>query len=1571
MIQAYGPYICLIIIEPHRLKPRLKRIGRYFFITFSLLVIAGFMISWAVTLPGAQTWLVKQGRWYLERKIGTPVELEAVKVGLPLDAVLEGIRIEDEQGAELLTIQALRLHLFNFSLIGYVLQDSDDPPEDLIVSDVKVEAPRLFLYKRQSDGELNLRFLLDAFRRKQKPKTPGRSLRLDLTGVTVSNGSLTYRDSTNFRALPTRAGQVNFRNLTLDNLEAHISALIVPDGLWDIQLTSFAAQETGSGMVIDQLSGSILAEAPTDLDSRARVIFDDLSFRQENTWIRAKVIFPDRSFPEVFSFDDAWQYKATLAPDCRVDMNTVNYLFADTLPLKGAFTLEGDLRGDLRQVKSDNIKIAYGEATRLQLNLEIDNLDRGSKAPFRIKMRPSQISFIEMQEIIPGIALPALLTDLDQLEILGLFEGNARDLDLNVRLNSEEVGALGADLSLTLPPVTPEITYDGFISSEDLNINALSLGELRPSERLTMEGRVRGKGTELETLELEMEGSMKASDLYGFLIDTARADFTLINQQLKGAFYIADPEGYGNLNLDLDLGERDAYLVQGHLDHFNLERYKLLKEPVRITSDLNIDAKGTHVDNITGRFELLNTRLDRLNDSTELSLGDLWFEAVENDSTHKYLNLKGPLVQMDLSGAFSVGQLETYGKRLWDETKRFITNEDSSLQDYYLNKRLDSTNLSIDLALAPGDSLNAFLEFIRLPAYIETGSLLTSKMTYVLSPDSSNASDEFSFNLSLDSAAYGPLTLKDGIGDFQIIKPALQNSVLLAGDFEAHTLHLGPTFELSDFAYHLQGLDREFESDIFLRQAQARGLAQVKFTTSFLEDGSIRTAIDSASSLVVVREDSFVFHTRDSIIIADGAIEFQNITLENPQKYLHLDGVISEDPESKVNFHASRLNLILFQDLYALPYEPGGFLSADITLSHLLKQPKIDVFSRLDDFSLGEHPYGTVFIQGGWQDQVSAVWGKLQMLDSLQEDTTLFVDAHYDLSDTISPLNAVLGTQKGFALNHLTPFVAGQLFGLEGRVALGDFSIKGPLDALKVDGVGHFTEAKFGVSYFKTEYNFDGRIIFDNDRITFPGIRIYDVNNNFADLHGGILHQGLRTFAFDLQLDSVQNFMVMNLRKGDNDFFYGKVFLDDGLADITGDLEKLNITAIAATGAGSSLKIPVSDEDEFGRPDFIRFAADEGEKEGDEVNTGLLGYELDFTIIATEEAEVELIFDERVGDIIRGRGNGVINMNIDPSGALTMFGDYEISKGDYLFTAQNVINKKFEVVPGGTLIWSGDPYNAEINLDAAYPLYADIKDLLQVENSVRAPVNVLMHMEGELMQPVITLSIELPSINERDTDRALATLRSIRLDEQELNKQVFSLMVFNRFAPIGDDLDFGLSSAGAGAITSISELLSNQLNYLISQVTNDKLSVNVGTNNFQDVNLLVSAKLFKDRVTIERDGTLIAGSGAEEGLLGNIRVIIKLKADNTTERVRPPELVLEIFNRENYGVGSGEEGNVSYEYGIGVFYKKDFNQLSELLRKSRKQKKGQAPDPEPEMPTDTLKIDPAIKEESDAGKESP
>jgi hypothetical protein len=71
-----------------------------------------------------------------------------------------------------------------------------------------------------------------------------------------------------------------------------------------------------------------------------------------------------------------------------------------------------------------------------------------------------------------------------------------------------------------------------------------------------------------------------------------------------------------------------------------------------------------------------------------------------------------------------------------------------------------------------------------------------------------------------------------------------------------------------------------------------------------------------------------------------------------------------------------------------------------------------------------------------------------------------------------------------------------------------------------------------------------------------------------------------------------------------------------------------------------------------------------------------------------------------------------LNLNIDTKGDFTMAGTYEIEKGEYNFTLQNIINKKFNIKPGSRIVWSGDPYGAQLDVKAGYTQMVSLAGVL-------------------------------------------------------------------------------------------------------------------------------------------------------------------------------------------------------------------------------------------------------------------
>lgn len=1482
-------------------------------------------------IPAIQTYAVKQSIGFLEQQLGSKVELAEVNMSLPIQAQFIDLKIYDKQHVLLLETESLELSLLSFSLWDYVLKP--DESHILSISSVELDNPGFYLYKQQRDSVLNLQRLLDQFVKEDSSNTQGSLLELDFPSIELSNGHFAYLDSTAKDLDSLITGKFNPYQIHLEDITGHLSLFIIPGKEMDIGVHELDIVERHSAMQARDLSLNLhtsLLGDETEQDS-AFLSLEDINLIIGQTKLYADIQFPERELTQVFDFEDKVDFLVSLKERSQIDFSTIEHFSQTPLPIKGVVRAEGNISGNWQELSSERLILDYGDSTHMASSFRIRNYMQPEQTYLNLQLTQSQVSFIELQELLPEIGFPQFLTRLDLLDIRGTFDGKYDDFHLATVLHSEH-GGLEADLNLQLPPNAADtLTYTGSFSTDQLNVDALRFTENQFSNNLTSSGTMTGKGASLEELDVKMDVSVDQSTLFGKYVQNLHADFTASEKKVDGTLTGSDREGSANLGLTIDLSTSPAlYQAKGSVTDINLARYAEFPEEIWASSEIDMNMNGDSLDLLNGELKLKNFLMRRKDEQDRFEIPELWFQAVSSPDQTKYYNLKSSLVHLDLTGQFRLLETLNLTEQLVQENLMYFQNQDSLMEAYYQSKDSAVIQSNYQIAISTQDSLNDVFSFFNLPLHISEGSMLIGGFLF-------GESEQANLTFSSDSTRYDELAFRGSSGDLFLAKNAFEEYPFLAGGVQVSQMKAGPRLVMDQLALDLQGADNIFVTDLRANQVKSQTEIKLKLRTLFASNGSIRSSIDPEVSMFSIQGDTLTFNVNDSLIWDNQELSIYNLVLQNDNQYFHLRGTVSDKKNSELNFSVSQLSLGILSELYPLSFDVAGKFNAEVRGFNLLKKPRFEFRSRIDDFALNEYAYGQISINSQWQDQQDQV--DLDAILQKDQDTTLILSGYYSLVDTVSPIFMSLETEGGFPLNYVDPFVEGQLYNVGGNVSLEEFVVKGPPDDLTITGVGHFEKASFGISYFQTEYSFNGKIVFDNTFIQFPRLRLYDQRQKSADLHGLIRHKGLREFEFNLQLDSMNNFLVMDTRKQDNETFYGKLFLKDGIANITGNLDRISVQAIASTGNNSSLKIPVTDYEDFGKPDYIYFVnKDDSKNEDRPVNTDLQGFELDLTILATKDAEVELIFDERIGDVIRAKGAGSINMYINESGDFTMNGEYEIIEGSYLFTSQNVINKKFTVKEGGKIKWSGDPFDAELDLRAAYPVRADLKYLFQSSSSIRTNVNVLMHMEGLLSKPEIGLSIELPSIRGADAENAISYLQNIHFDEQELNKQVFSLMVFNRFAPIGGDL--GDNLAGIGVTTSISELLSNQLNLLLSQVTGDNVDVNVNTSDFQDLNLLVSARLFDDRVTIERDGTLVQSSSNESSRfsIGNIRIILKLLPSpnsSISSASSSSEMVMEVFTRDNFNANAQGSSFTQNQTGLGIFYKKDFDRLSDLLKKKK------------------------------------
>jgi hypothetical protein len=419
---------------------------------------------------------------------------------------------------------------------------------------------------------------------------------------------------------------------------------------------------------------------------------------------------------------------------------------------------------------------------------------------------------------------------------------------------------------------------------------------------------------------------------------------------------------------------------------------------------------------------------------------------------------------------------------------------------------------------------------------------------------------------------------------------------------------------------------------------------------------------------------------------------------------------------------------------------------------------------------------------------------------------------------------------------------------------------------------------------------------------------------------------------FDINTNKL---MVLNTTAANNPSYYGTAYAS-GNAGIYGFLDDIKMELNMKTNGGTYFYIPLDGPSEVGNNDFIRFVSKDTIKPV--VKNKASNFSLDFNLEATKDAEVQLIFDEKSGDIIKARGDGFLNMKINSKGKFDMFGDYVLSTGDYLFTLEDFVTKKFEIQKGSSIKWNGNVYKANIDIVANYKQRASVKPLFPNDSlnnyNKRFPVDCKLYMKDKLTSPDITFGIELPTIDE--TTRS--AIKSLLNDENELSRQFLSLLLFRSFVTPSSLSGSGGISAGGAAVTTGSEMLSNKVSSWLNGVTKDiDIGVNYrpgGTLSSDELDLALSKQLFNNRLSIDGNFGVANNNGTStnastknnNNVNGLVDVTVEYKLSESGKyRVKG-------FNRGNDNTEAATSGG-PYTQGVGIFYREEYETLNELYKR--------------------------------------
>ncbi len=525
---------------------------------------------------------------------------------------------------------------------------------------------------------------------------------------------------------------------------------------------------------------------------------------------------------------------------------------------------------------------------------------------------------------------------------------------------------------------------------------------------------------------------------------------------------------------------------------------------------------------------------------------------------------------------------------------------------------------------------------------------------------------------------------------------------------------------------------------------------------------------------------------------------------------------------------------------------------------------------------------------------------------------------------------------------------------------VGNIQVDGQKDNPNINGSITIRKATINPVAVNTDFKIaEGTINVDNSLFSFQHFPIEDINNNQAFMNGQLDLSTIENPTFDIQFKADQ-FLLLNQKESSSGNYFGKVIADID-AKISGSQNNPDIQVDVGFNNESDFTYVVISEaaKASSQDDVVQFLTDSTQLAAQDtmqhaLDSEIKGMNVTTNIGITDLLDVTLVIDPASSEKLNIVGNGDLSLSIDPSGEQSLSGQYTIKKGYYTLRLYDVIKRDFEIKENSTLRWSGDLLNADADITAIYAVKTSASSLLETvqgqtsdsessTNNSRITVKVIMHMSGDLLSPDIDFDLELDSQNTNSTlESAVSQLNE---DESELNKQVFSLLILNRFtntnASVAASVSYEIENT---ARQTLSKLLAQQLNNFSSQylkgvdVTFDIESYNQTVENQEssrtDFSVDISQKMFNDRLKVTVGGNVAVEENKDQGktssgdLTGDFEVEYKLSKDGTYR--------VKVFNNTEY---EDKLNSDVTKTGLSFILVKDFVRFSDLFKKMKKKEK--------------------------------
>ncbi|MFI5452314.1 translocation/assembly module TamB domain-containing protein [Pedobacter sp. UC225_61] len=1305
----------------------------------------------------------------------------------------------------------------------------------------------------------------------------------------------------NLVAKPTKG--LDFNHLNVTNLNLGADDLNFSNGGITVKVNNGSLKDK-SGFILNDLKGD--------------AIYNDKHIKLANFILKTPNTTIENTTELNFtSIDDLTKHPEKVKLSLNFKNTTIGLkdaaFFSNTIPANyrnEKIKINANVYGYLNNLTIPQLQISGLKNTQIDISGKAQGLPDLNKAYLDLTIKKLHITKGDILVIVPKKSLPPAIELPNVVNAKGNFKGSMSNFNTNLNIQTDMGGAV---VVAHMKGAKGKESYQANISLNNFNVGRL-LKQQATLGRITAKANVVGTGIDPKKINARFNAKVLSASYNKYTYRNLSLNGTYANQLVNIKGTMADSNANFNLNAQINLAGKYPSL-KGNVDlkQIDLQKLNFSKTEFKVAGNIKANISTLDVDYLNG--DVFATGLQLVKEGRKFNVDTVEIHALST-ATENRLSLNSELLSAKIDGKY---QLSKIGNAFINQINKYYQfGEVTSIPDQRIRFAINIYNPKFLKDFVP--ELTTFL-----PSRIN-GLLDTQK-------------DSLLMNASFPKVVYGDYALDST----RVV--VNNNNQKLNYNFTIKSIQ-SPSIVLFNSEISGDAANNQLNLNIFLRDRQRKDKYVIAgIFKSFNKD--FRFNLDP--NKLLLDYEKWTVDPANYIQFGKSGILANQFNLSQGSQLLSINS-ISNTPNSPVqvqfkNFQIETLTKFAETDTTLV----GGTLNGRVDVKDLVSNPKFEADLTVTKLRYQKDELGDLsLLVNNNTANAFEVDARLKGVHELRANGFYYTapESALDLAVTIDKID----------LKEIESVSLGQVRNGKGTLT-GQFSVKGELTSPKILGALKFNNAGFNVAYINSYFTMpDQQITFTNEGVRFDDFTLIDSLGKKAIIDGNIYTTDFKNVKFGLDIRT-NNFRAINSTAADNDMIYGTVFLTSTIK-VRGDLNQPDVNMNIKVNKGTKFfyALPINDPSVIEQEGIVQFIDKDappfnGKKDlkADSVSKSpLKGLNLVADITIDPEAELNVVVDPQNGDNLSVKGNANLNATIDPSGKISLTGRYEVIDGSYSLTVAPLGKRPFKIVKGSTIIWTGEPTAATVNLTALYEVNAAPIDLINEPDNIRAktklPFQVYLYMKDELLKPTISFKIDLPE-NERGAleGTVYTKLQNVNRDENELNKQVFALLALNRF--IANNPFQSLVGGGGGASTlarsSVSKLLTEQLNNLASDLIQG-VDLNFGVNSSEDystgalqqktdLEIGLSKKLLSDRLTVTvgssfgLEGPKTPGQSSSN-IAGNVNIDYALSADG---RYR-----LRFYRRnQNEGIVEGQ----IIETGLGFTLVVDYNKFREIFQ-SRKKK---------------------------------